>query len=195
MAARPPRQRRTVDRLLDATEVELREVGLEALTVRTVAQRAGVSPATAYTYFTSKDHLFAELFLRHLMAHPAPKVSTGAAGARASRHSERDDVAGRLMALTRSMMTDLDAAPVLAAAATRALLGTDPAVEPLRLEVGAEYRQRFRYALGDALDEDLLEAVLLTFLGGLLEAGMGAVTYLQVADQLDRAIAVIVRGR
>ena len=184
-----------MDRLLDATEVELREAGLEALTVRTVAQRAGVSSATAYTYFTSKDHLIAQLFLRHLMTHPAPEVSTGTTGARISNRSGRDDVAGRLMALTRSMMTDLDAAPELAAAATRALLGTDPAVEPLRLEVGAEYRQRFRHALGDAYDEELLDAVLLTFLGGLLEAGMGAVTYLQVADQLDRAITVIVRGR
>ena len=61
-----PRQAETVERLLVAGIEELRAVGHDALTVRTVAQRAGVSPATAYTYLASKNHLFAELFWRHL---------------------------------------------------------------------------------------------------------------------------------
>ena len=60
------RQAETVERLLAAGLEELRAVGHEALTIRTVAQRAGVSPATAYTYLASKNHLFAELFWRHL---------------------------------------------------------------------------------------------------------------------------------
>ena len=33
------------------------------LTVRTVAARAKVAPATAYTYFSSKNHLIAEVYL------------------------------------------------------------------------------------------------------------------------------------
>ena len=37
-----------------------------------VAARAGVSPATAYTYFASKDHLFAELFWRLVEADEGP---------------------------------------------------------------------------------------------------------------------------
>ena len=60
------RQAETVERLLAAGPEELRAVGHEALTIRTVAQRAGVSPATAYTYLASKNHLFAELFWRFL---------------------------------------------------------------------------------------------------------------------------------
>ena len=60
------RQQGTVEKLLAAGLDELREVGHEALTIRTVAQRAGVSPATAYTYLASKHHLFAELFSRHI---------------------------------------------------------------------------------------------------------------------------------
>ena len=44
-----PRQTETVEKLLLAGEQELEEVGPEALTIRMVAQRAGVSPATAYT--------------------------------------------------------------------------------------------------------------------------------------------------
>ena len=61
-----PRQVETVDRLFAAGLEELRAVGHEALTIRTVATRAGVSPATAYTYLASKNHLFAELFWQFL---------------------------------------------------------------------------------------------------------------------------------
>jgi AcrR family transcriptional regulator len=56
------RQAETVEKLFDATGALLDEVGHEQLTIRTVASRAGVSPVTAYNYFSSKDHLFAGLF-------------------------------------------------------------------------------------------------------------------------------------
>ena len=96
-----PRQAETAERLLAAGLEELEAVGHEALTIRTVAHRAGVSPATAYTYLASKNHLFAELFSRFLaeddhvptgstpaervaVGHPAPGRATGR-GARRSR--------------------------------------------------------------------------------------------------------------
>ena len=66
------RQAETVERLLAAGLEELRAVGHEALTIRTVATRAGVSPATAYTYLASKNHLFAELFWRFLAERRRP---------------------------------------------------------------------------------------------------------------------------
>ena len=56
------RQARTVAGLLDATVDELREVGYDGLTVRNVARRAGVAPATAYNYFASREHLVTEVF-------------------------------------------------------------------------------------------------------------------------------------
>ena len=68
-----PRQAETVEKLLLAGEAELEEVGPEALTIRTVAQRAGVSPATAYTYLASKNHLFAELFWRTIVTEHGPE--------------------------------------------------------------------------------------------------------------------------
>jgi len=176
------RQQKTVDRLLDAGEAELREAGLDALTVRTVAVRAGVSSATAYTYFASKDHLFALMFLRHLQTHAVP-VASG------------DGIVARLQSLTRSMAADLANSPALAAAATRALLGTDPAVDRVRRRIGAEYVERFRLALGDKASEGVLDTLLLTFMGALLQAGMGMSTYTQMADQLDRSIELVVGGR
>ncbi|MRT32845.1 TetR family transcriptional regulator, partial [Xylella fastidiosa subsp. multiplex] len=41
----------------------LRESSYSDLTVRAVAARAKVAPVTAYTYFSSKNHLIAEVYL------------------------------------------------------------------------------------------------------------------------------------
>jgi AcrR family transcriptional regulator len=160
---------------------ELRAVGHEALTVRTVAHRAGVSPATAYTYLASKNHLFAELFWRFL--------AEDAAGTPVGRTSLE-----RVRWVTRHLAERLAAAPELAAAVTPALLGTDPDVERLRLRIGAELVDRFRVALGPDADPAVLEALALAFSGALLQGGMGLMTYTELGDRLDAVVAVILKG-
>lgn len=182
-----PRQRlnsrraETVERLLLAGDQELREVGVEGLTIRTVAHRAGVSAATAYTYLSSKNHLFAELFLR-LLTDTEPPVPTGR------------DAVERVQSVIRQTMTSLAASPELAAGATLALLGTDPDVARLRLRIGAEFVDRFRGALGEDADPVVLEALALTFSGALLQAGMGLMTYTEMGERLDAVVATILRG-
>src|SRR5699024_6089927 len=69
-------QAETVDRLTGAAVEVLREKGAGGLAVRAVASRAGVAPATAYTYFSSKGHLIAEVFWRRLGDH-TPEPSNG----------------------------------------------------------------------------------------------------------------------
>jgi AcrR family transcriptional regulator len=175
------RQAETVERLLVAGEAELDEVGPDALTVRTVAHRAGVSPATAYTYLASKHHLFAELFWRRLVTDPGPEPSGGTA-------------TERIQTFTRHMAQLLGRSPHLAAAANLALLGTDPEVERLRLVIGAEFVQRFRDAIGGPVDPRVLEALTFAFSGALLQAGMGLVTYDDLGKRLDDVVAVIMEG-
>ncbi|WP_207950078.1 TetR family transcriptional regulator [Nocardioides ochotonae] len=183
-----PRQSETVARLLAAGAEELRAVGAEALTIRTVAARAGVSPATAYTYLASKNHLFADLFWRYLA-----EDTGGLAGPDAD-----PDVVARLRTVTRHLAARLAAAPELAAAVTPALLGTDPDVDRLRLRIGGELVRRFRTALapeGDVpVDEAVLETLTLSFFGALLQTGMGLLTYAELADRLDAVVAVIMKG-
>ncbi len=129
------RQAATLTKLLTAGEEELRHVGHETLTVRTVAARAGVSPATAYTYLASKNHLFAELFLGYLVD-DADHEPTGT------------DAVARVQSVTRRMALRLAEAPEMAAAVTPALLSSDPDVDRLRLRIGAEFVRRFESALG-----------------------------------------------
>jgi AcrR family transcriptional regulator len=171
----------TVDRLLAAGAEELRAVGHETLTVRTVAQRAGVSPATAYTYLASKHHLFAELFWRFL-ADDHDREPVG------------DTPVERVQSVTRHLAQRLAAAPELAAAVTPALLGADPDVERLRLRIGAEFVDRFRAALGEHADPAVLDTLTLAFSGALLQGGMGLMTYSELAERLDTVVAVIMRG-
>lgn len=175
------RQAETVERLLTAAAEELRAVGVEALTIRTVAGRAGVSAATAYTYFASKNHLFAELFWRALVDDPQPEPARGTP-------------VERLQGVTRHMAAMLAAAPELAAGATSALLGTDPDVERLRLRIGNEFVTRFRAALGDAADDAVVETLTLAFSGALLQAGMGLMSYTEMGERLDAVVATILRG-
>lgn len=184
------RQTETAERLLAAGAEELREVGVDALTIRTVALRAGVSAATAYTYLSSKNHLFAELFLRHLTAE-ADAADAGEAS------YDGVDATARVQQVTRRMTTSLATEPALAAGATQALLGTDPDVERLRLRIGAEFVERFRLALGapgGAADPAVLETLTLAFSGALLQAGMGLMTYTEMGERLDAVVAVILKG-
>ena len=176
-----PRQAETVARLLDAAEQELAAVGPEGLTIRTVAGRAGVSSATAYTYFSSRNHLFAELFHRKvLLEHPA--------------EIEGSEPIDRVTGVTRHLATVLGSKPHLAAAATHALLGTDPDVERLRIVIGAEIVDRFERALGDTADAQVLDALTLALTGALLQTGMGLISYDHLADRLDAVMATILKG-
>jgi len=178
------RRAETLEKLLEAGSEELRAVGHDALTVRSVAARAGVSPATAYTYVASKNHLFAELFWRYL-------------------DSDRPAVSGsgaleRLRSTTRALAGQLAAAPELAAAVTPALLSSDPDVERLRLRIGGEFLDRFAESIGDDIPADrvdpVLETLVMAFSGALLQTGMGLITYAELADRLDPVVGTILEG-
>jgi AcrR family transcriptional regulator len=175
------RQAETVGKLLDAASDLLDEVGHEQMTVRMVAARAGVSAATAYTYFASKDHLFAELFWRLLASSPGPDITGRTPDERVRQVAT--DLAGLIAG-----------APALAAAVTKSLLGADAEVHRLRLAIGALWIDRFRQAIGDDADPDLLETLVFAFSGVLLQAGMGISAYDRLADVLGRAVGVIMRG-
>jgi len=174
------RQADTVGRLTAAAVDELREHSYDGLTVRNVAARAGVAPATAYTYFSSKDHLVAEVYWRRVQSLPAGTPD------RSRTPAER--VAATLSELALIVADE----PELAAATTVALLSPEPDVKVLRDRIGATWHDRIVTALGDDARADTVTVLDLAVSGALLQTGMGHLSYADLPDLLaDVATTVL----
>jgi AcrR family transcriptional regulator len=177
--SRNRRQEETFNKVLAAGVEMLRESSYADLTVRAVAARAKVAPATAYTYFSSKNHLIAEVYLNLIKQVPYFTDVNDSRGTRVEK-------ALRSMAL---MIAD---EPEVAAACTTALLGgNDDAVRAVRDRIGAEILRRIRSAVGPDADPRTLAALEMTFFGALVNAGSGAYTYHQIADRLSYVVGLI----
>lgn len=177
-------QAETVARLTEAAVEVLNEDGFDGLTVRTVAKRAGVAPATAYTYFSSKSHLVAEVFWRRLAdGVPEPDMSM--------------TPADRVAEILRAVSLVVAGQGQLGGAVTMALLGADPDVEHLRLRVGGFIRLR----LATALEVDpenpgpVVDAIEMLYAGGLVHAGMGHLSYEQTSERLIAAAHLLLTQR
>jgi AcrR family transcriptional regulator len=167
-----PRQAAVVERLVTAAADQARETGYEGTTVRAAAKRAGVAPATAYTYFASKDHLLAEVLWRRMDALPAIE--------HAPTSTPMERLAAELELVALFMADD----PGVAAACTSALLGSGTEVFDLRVRFGTTLYGRIRHALGDAGDERVLQALVLAWSGAMLWAGMGHMSFEEVPAAL-----------
>jgi AcrR family transcriptional regulator len=176
------KQAEVVLRLVDAAADEARERGYEGMTVRSASRRAGVAPATAYTYFASKDHLLAEVLWRRFCALPVAVSPAGATGL--------ERVTDALGNLGLFMADD----PLLAAACTTALLGTGPDVRALRVRFGTELHNRIASALGPDADPTMVLGLDLAYSGAMLWAGMGHLPYAAVPDALTDVARVLLHG-
>ncbi|MGE2688350.1 TetR family transcriptional regulator [Mycolicibacterium pulveris] len=179
-APRNRRQEETFRKVLAAGMEMLRESSYADLTVRAVAARAKVAPATAYTYFSSKNHLIAEVYLD--LMRQVPYFT-----------DVNDSRLVRVEKTLRSMALMIADEPEFAAACTTALLssGNDPAVRSVRERIGAEIHRRIRSAMGPDADPRMLSALEMTFFGALVNAGSGAFTYRQIADRLSYVVGLI----
>lgn len=179
-APRNRRQEETFRKVLTAGIEMLRESSYADLTVRAVAARAGVAPATAYTYFSSKNHLIAEMYLD--LVNKVPYFT-----------DVNDSMTTRVDKALRALTLVVADEPEVAAACTTALLGggTDPAVRKVRDRIGAEIHKRIRSAVGPDADSRIVSALEMTFFGALVNAGSGAFTYRQIADRLTYVVGLI----
>jgi AcrR family transcriptional regulator len=175
------RQEETIRKVLDAAVELLRETSYSDLTMRAVAARAGVAPATAYTYFSSKNALIAEVYLRLVCDVP---LFTDV------NQTTQQRVTAQLHELALLVADE----PELAAAATTALMGDEPEVRQVRDKIGLEVRRRIASALGPGAWPEVLSTLEMIFYGALVQAGTKSVTYYQMADRLDSVVALIMGG-
>ncbi|OLM21409.1 MULTISPECIES: TetR/AcrR family transcriptional regulator [unclassified Pseudonocardia] len=170
----------TRDGLLAAGAAELAENGSGTLTVRRVARRAGVSPATAYKVFASKEHLLSAVFLTHLRA--APDEDPTGPGA---------PVEERLARFVDDLVAGLAGGTALDTALRAVFLGRDPDVRRVRNSVVEDFELRFDRVCGDDLTGDARRAARLLFSGAMVLAGTGIEPADRMREDLVRAVRVL----
>jgi AcrR family transcriptional regulator len=139
-----------------------------------------VAPATAYTYFSGKDHLLAEVLWRRVQASPhLIDLSL--------------DLPERVAETVRTMGFGTMGTPALAACTT-ALLSDGPDVKHVRERIGAEIGRRLRAALGGGAEGAVLGVLQVTYTGALLSAGMGHLSFDAVPALLAEATALMTRA-
>ena len=177
------RQEETFRKVLAAGIETLREKSYADLTVRAVAARAKVAPATAYTYFSSKNHLIAEVYLD--LVRQVPYFT-----------DVNDPMPTRVERVLRHLALVVADEPEVSAACTTALLsgGADPAVRAARDRIGAEIHRRITSAMGPNADTTTVSALEMSFFGALVQAGSGELTYREIADRLAYVVRLILTG-
>jgi AcrR family transcriptional regulator len=138
-----------------------------------------VAPATAYTYFSGKDHLLAEVLWRRMQASPNLVDLTLPLS---------DRVADTVRTMGFGAM-----GPAAVAVCTTALLGDGPDVKRVRSRLGAEITRRLAAALGGGEDPTVLNVLQVTYTGALLSAGMGHLAFDAVPTLMAEATALMTR--
>jgi len=179
LAGRSPE---TVDRLLDAGLELLREKGYDQLSMREVCRRAELTHATAYGYFSAKQHLVAEAYRRRVEQWCHAPV-TG------------DTPLQRLSNIFAELGTLMAAEPELSTAASAAVLSRDPDVEQIRNRIGLAMVERLRVAAGEAYGDTMIDALNIAVSGAMIQAGMNSYTYEAMAERLTSVAALLLRGQ
>ena len=161
----------TVDRLLDAGLDVLREQGYDQLSMRAVCRRAGLTHATAYGYFSAKQHLVAEVYRRRIEQWCLTPI-TG--------KTPLDRLSGVFTDLGETMAAE----PELCVAASAAVLSRDPDVKRIRGRIGKAMSDRLLRAAGSSCTPQVLDALNIAVSGAMIQAGMNYSTYEQMGERL-----------
>ena len=173
------RQSLTVAALLDAGLTELGDVGYDKLTIRAVAQRAGVTHTTAYSYFTSKAHLISELYWRQMQSLPPPEIGSD------------ETLVGRVRAAVEAPAAMLTVNPALARSIFVSILSDEPDVRRLRGAVARVLIDRFRTALGPFDDPEVVDTLFMAYSGAMMFAGTGNRDFLEVVPRMETVARLI----
>jgi TetR/AcrR family transcriptional regulator, cholesterol catabolism regulator len=173
------RQAEVMERLVAAAADEAEERPYAEISVRSIAKRAGVAPATAYTYFSGKDHLLAEVLWRRMQSSPHLVDINLPLGE-------------RVAATVRTMGFGTLETPAVAVCTT-ALLADGPDVKRVRTRIGVEIGRRLGAALGPGVDADVLGVLQVTYTGAILSAGMGHLSFEAVPSLMAEAVALMTR--
>jgi len=174
------------DRAIAATRALAKRGGYEAVQIRDVVRLTGLSSATIYRYFSSKDHLIAAT---HLEWNRSIERSDAA---RDLEGSGADGVA----ALLHQACLALSRSPKLGRALVLALGATDPGARACQVEAGRLFGGLVRAALeGLEVDADeYIELIGFAYQGALLSWAYGQLTMDEVDHMVQRNARLLLAG-
>jgi AcrR family transcriptional regulator len=176
----------TRQRIIDAGVDLARRGSIDGMTMRDIARAADVSTATAYTYFASKEHVFAEAYLDGLHELTDRLRTRPPRGATAA-----DRVAS---VFRRALQGAAESGGVVQAMAL-ALASSDPAVAPLRPVATELFEEWMEIAIGDARIADRERAVKvlqLTMFATFVAVAHGQISVEESGPLLDLAVRRII---
>jgi AcrR family transcriptional regulator len=176
----------TRQRIIDAGIGLARTGSIDGVTMRDIARAADVSTATAYTYFASKEHVYAEAYLDGLhqltnrLRERPPRGATAA-----------DRVAS---VFRRALQGAAESGGVVQAMAL-ALASSDPSVAPLRPDAVEVFDEWMAIAIGDAQVVDrarALKVLQLTMFASFVAIAHGQITLEESRSLLDLTVRRLV---
>jgi len=173
-------------RIIDAAVELARSHRLADLTMRDIARAADVSAATAYTYFASKEHVYAEAYLDGVRALTESVRARSPAGATAT---------DRVAALLRRVVRGAAATGDVVQATAIALASSDPAVASLRPLVDAAFDEWIEITLAGARIEDrgdVVRLLQLTMFAAFVAIAHERMTLADAGRLLDHAVRRLV---
>lgn len=164
------------------------EGGYEAVTMREVATRSGVARATLYRYFSSKDHLLAEVIL---------DLNSGMRDELGMHPPVGATLPERITDAFARVFSQVLREPKLLSATLRAYFSQDPAVHQLGPQIRTMGSIYLEAGLGnsDIPDRADVARVLGTLcFAMLLSLASGHRTLEQAVDDIRRAARLLIRG-
>lgn len=172
----------TRQRIIDAGVALARSHSIEAITMRDIAAKANVSAATAYTYFASKEHVYAEAYVAGL------HTLTERLRARPPRGPTAAD---RVASVFRRAVEGAASSGDVVQATAIALASADPAVASMRPLVDTVFEEWMSIALQGAKIADralVLKALQLTMFGAFVAVAHERLTMEETGRLLDMAV-------
>ena len=176
----------TRQRVLDAAVELARTQPIESLTMRDIAAAANVSTATAYTYFASKEHVYAEAYVAGLHALTERLRVRPPRGATA---------AARVASVFRRAIEGAASTGDVVQATALALASSDPAIAPLRPVIDEAFEEWMTLALAGAEIADraeVLTTLQLTMFAAFVAVAHGRLTLGETSRILEVAIGRLV---
>lgn len=183
-----PRQAATRDRLREAAVALSGSKPFDEVTMRDIAREAGVSPATAYTYYGSKEHLLAETY--------AEFVDTLTQRLRA-RPPRGATVLDRVRSVIRRATEGVGGSPELATAFTRSVASSDASAAMIRPRIEGAFRDWLDLAIGPADITDrggIIRTLELTLYASMISRANGQTTTAEMQETLDDTARILLRG-